>query len=197
MLARLRDRLVGAPVTRFAPSPTGRLHLGHIVNAIYVWGIAGALGGTVRLRIEDHDRERSRPEYERGILADLEWLGFVPDSIDRQSDHLDSYSSALDRLRGGGLAYWCDCSRQRIARDADATGAELRYDGYCRDRGLGPGRDRGMRVRMDDGDKSSLTRGSDRSNRRRPCSAETCSFAIGSATGRINSRSPSTISSTT
>ena len=91
MLVRLRDRLDGAPVTRFAPSPTGRLHLGHIVNAIYVWGIARALHGTVRLRIEDHDRERSRAEYDRGIVDDLEWLGFRADAIGRQSDHPQRY----------------------------------------------------------------------------------------------------------
>jgi glutamyl-Q tRNA(Asp) synthetase len=56
-------------ITRFAPSPTGHLHLGHLVNALYVWGLARCLGGTVRLRIEDHDRERSRPEFEQSILA--------------------------------------------------------------------------------------------------------------------------------
>jgi glutamyl/glutaminyl-tRNA synthetase len=120
MLARLRDRLGGAPITRFAPSPTGRLHLGHIVNALYVWGLARALDGTVILRIEDHDRERARPEYERGIVDDLAWLGFEADRRGRQSDRLDRYAGALDRLIAAGLAYWCDCSRQRIARDAPA-----------------------------------------------------------------------------
>src|SRR5512147_3010998 len=65
--------------TRFAPAPTGFLHLGHAVNAIHVWGLARAFGGQVILRIEDHDRTRSRAEYERGILDDLDWLGFVPD----------------------------------------------------------------------------------------------------------------------
>ena len=66
-------------VSRFAPAPTGFLHIGHVVNAIYVWGLARAAGGRVLLRIEDHDRQRSRPEFERGILEDLDWLGFVPD----------------------------------------------------------------------------------------------------------------------
>ena len=74
-LRALAARLPARPRTRFAPSPTGWLHLGHVVNALYTWGVAGALGGTVLLRIEDHDRERSRPEYERGILEDLAWLG--------------------------------------------------------------------------------------------------------------------------
>lgn len=153
MLHRLRDRLDGSPVTRFAPSPTGRLHLGHIVNAIYVWGLAGALGGTVQLRIEDHDRERSRAEFERGIHDDLEWLGFVPDADFRQSDRLERYLSALQRLQQAGRVYWCDCSRQRIAHNAGDVGSELRYDGFCRNRGLGPGPDRGVRVRLDGGDE--------------------------------------------
>jgi glutamyl-tRNA synthetase/glutamyl-Q tRNA(Asp) synthetase len=154
MLARLRDRVDGAPVTRFAPSPTGRLHLGHLVNAIYVWGVARALGGVVRLRIEDHDRERSRTEYDRGIFEDLEWLGFLPDAAERQSDHVDRYWDALRRLSDADLVYWCDCSRQRITRDAGETASELRYDGRCRNRGLGPGPNRGIRVRMDEGDEA-------------------------------------------
>ncbi|HVG70790.1 MAG TPA: glutamate--tRNA ligase family protein, partial [Vicinamibacterales bacterium] len=66
-------------ITRFAPSPTGYLHLGHVVNAIYVWGMARAAGGRVLLRIEDHDRIRSRDVFEYAILEDLAWLGFVPD----------------------------------------------------------------------------------------------------------------------
>ena len=65
------------PLTRFAPSPTGYLHLGHVVNAIYVWGVATALGGRVLMRIEDHDRIRCRPEYDAALHEDLDWLGFV------------------------------------------------------------------------------------------------------------------------
>ena len=65
--------------TRFAPAPTGRLHLGHAVNAVFVWGLAGALGGRVLLRIEDHDRVRSRTGHERALLDDLDWLGLAPD----------------------------------------------------------------------------------------------------------------------
>ena len=74
-----RARLLAASLTRFAPAPTGWLHLGHVLNALYVWNTARAAGCRVMLRIEDHDRERCRPEYERGILDDLDWLGFVPD----------------------------------------------------------------------------------------------------------------------
>ena len=79
-LARLEAVLGAPPLTRFAPSPTGYLHLGHVVNAIYVWGIARALGGRVLLRIEDHDRIRIRAEYEIALLEDLTWLGFEPDA---------------------------------------------------------------------------------------------------------------------
>ena len=66
-------------LTRFAPAPTGWLHLGHVLNAEYVWGRARAMGGRVLLRIEDHDRTRARPEFEAGILEDLDWLGYRPD----------------------------------------------------------------------------------------------------------------------
>lgn len=102
-------------VTRFAPAPTGHLHLGHVLNALHVWGIARALGGRVLLRIEDHDRQRSRPDFERAILDDLDWLGFVPDDPptdafragpcrSRQSDRQDVYTSALARLRDARLS---------------------------------------------------------------------------------------------
>jgi len=103
-LERLRARLPASPLTRFAPSPTGRLHLGHIGNAIFVWGVARALGGRVLLRIEDHDRERSRLEYERGILDDLAWLGLEPDAhAPRQSERSAAYESALATLHARGL----------------------------------------------------------------------------------------------
>jgi glutamyl/glutaminyl-tRNA synthetase len=152
------------PVTRFAPSPTGHLHLGHIVNALFVWGVARARSGRVRLRIEDHDRERSQLDFERSILEDLEWLGLEPDEPalasfrdgwcdGRQSDHLQRYDEALNRLTRAGITYWCDCSRQRILRDGGGGSGELRYDGRCRLRGLGPGPDRGVRARMDPGDE--------------------------------------------
>src|SRR5229473_7495625 len=95
-------------VSRFAPAPTGFLHLGHVVNAIYVWGLTKARGGRVLLRIEDHDRQRCRPEFERAILEDLDWLGFVPDDPpadafrsgpcrSRQSNRSDIYEAALAR----------------------------------------------------------------------------------------------------
>ena len=134
-------------LTRYAPSPTGHLHLGHVVNAIYVWGLARAVDGRVLLRMEDHDRVRCRPEYESSILADLAWLGFEPDAglhpLLRQSDRGDIYRDALDRLRRTHHVYACDCSRKHIAGE--------RYDGFCRDRGLTPASGRGLRVRIGDG----------------------------------------------
>ena len=145
-LAAAAARFIGPPVTRFAPSPTGYLHLGHIVNAIYTWGIARALGGRVLLRLEDHDRIRSRPEYEAAIVEDLDWLGFAPDEgrhpLTRQSDTPDSYRDALDALRQTTQVYACDCSRSDIGGE--------RYSGRCRGRGLPEGPGRGIRVRFDE-----------------------------------------------
>ena len=136
-------------VTRCAPSPTGYLHLGHVVNAIYVWGIAGARGGDVLLRIEDHDRIRSRPEFEVALLEDLEWLGFVPGGLKasgyrlqcyRQSDHDKVYEQALAALRRTHHVYACDCSRKDIGGE--------QYPGTCRDRHLAEGAGRGLRVEI-------------------------------------------------
>jgi glutamyl-tRNA synthetase/glutamyl-Q tRNA(Asp) synthetase len=132
-------------ITRFAPAPTGFLHLGHVVNAIYVWGIARAAGGRVVLRIEDHDRKRSRPDYEQAILEDLSWLGFVADEGPvRQSDRGQLYEAALDRLRADRLVYACACSRSEIA----AASQELRYPGTCRDKHLAERAGLGVRVRL-------------------------------------------------
>jgi len=149
--------------TRFAPSPTGYLHIGHVLNAIWVWRTARERGGEVVLRIEDHDRTRCRPEYEAGILDDLDWLGFKPDigSTEefragrtelRQSDATHYYEAALDRLRAQGLAYVCACSRRTIAAESpDVFNEETRYPGTCRRLGLEPGPGRGWRVVIDDG----------------------------------------------
>src|SRR5687768_4687687 len=161
-LAALRSRLPPEPLTRFAPSPTGYLHLGHVANAIWVWGVARALGGRVLLRIEDHDRGRSRAEYERATLEDLEWLGLGPDrgqpeelrrgsSAFRQSDCEEIYAAAVERLGRTELVYACDCSRREIALEAgNRFSQETRYPGRCRDRGLAPGIGRGIRVALPD-----------------------------------------------
>lgn len=135
-------------VTRFAPAPTGHLHIGHVVNALYVWDTARREGGQVLLRIEDHDAQRSRPEYERSILEDLAWLGFVPEApVVRQSDRGAIYAAALQRLRAQGLIYACECSRREIA-DAGDGGPELRYPGTCAAKGLAETPDRTLRVRL-------------------------------------------------
>lgn len=141
------------PTTRFAPSPTGPLHIGHVANAVWVWGIAQATGGRVILRIEDHDRGRCRPEFEAGILRDLEWLGLEPEEACRQSDHDDRYREALERLAAAAPVYRCECSRKAIAArfgDAAGAGGELWYPGTCRNKGLGAGPGRGVRVVLPD-----------------------------------------------
>jgi glutamyl/glutaminyl-tRNA synthetase len=114
------------------------LHLGHVVNAIHVW----ESGAEVVLRIEDHDRQRSRTEYEETIREDLAWLGFVA-HIDagRQSDRGGDYDSALDRLRAHGLVYACACTRSA------AAGRENRYPGTCANKGV-PEPGHGLRVRL-------------------------------------------------
>ena len=100
------------PVTRFAPAPTGYLHLGHVVNAIYAWGIARSTGGRVLLRIEDHDRQRSHATFEAAILDDLARLGLEPDApLLRQSDDLAPYAAAVEILRAQGRVHACTCPR--------------------------------------------------------------------------------------
>jgi glutamyl-Q tRNA(Asp) synthetase len=162
-LAALAARLPARPITRFAPSPTGYLHLGHVANAVWVWGLARALGGRVLLRLEDHDRGRCRPGYEAALLDDLAWLGLEPDlgaiaeprtgpSAYRQSDAGECYAAALERLRARARVFACDCSRRDLARaEGDAFNEETRYAGRCRDRGVQAGAGRGLRVQVDPG----------------------------------------------
>ena len=133
-----------APVLRFAPSPNGRLHLGHAYSALLNARVAERSRGTLLLRIEDIDPVRSRPEHAAAIHADLAWLGlsFAGETW-HQSDRLATYRAALDRLAAAGLAYPCFCSRGDIAHQAamaegegravptDPDGAVL-YPGTCR-----------------------------------------------------------------
>jgi len=121
--------------TRFAPSPTGRLHLGHAWSAIQAHDFARAAGGAFTLRIEDIDGTRSRPEHVEAILRDLEWLGLEWDGeISFQSQRLGLYEEALDRLRAMGLLYPCFCTRADIAASLTAPhGPEgALYPGTCR-----------------------------------------------------------------
>src|SRR5207249_4226183 len=143
----------------------GFLHLGHVVNAIHVWGMTRRRGGRVLLRIEDHDAVRSRPAFDTAILEDLQWLGFVSDApLVRQSERGDIYLQSLNELRRQGLIYACDCSRGLIAaasRSADASHAtasdvdpiagtsELWYSGRCRERGVAERSGVGLRVRLE------------------------------------------------
>lgn len=122
-------------VTRFAPSPTGHLHLGHAHSALVGWHRARAESGRFLLRIEDIDPARCRPEFEAAILEDLAWLGLDWDGpVRRQSDHLADYQAALDRLHSRGLLYPCFCSRKDIAAAVSAPhGPEGPvYPGTCR-----------------------------------------------------------------
>ena len=104
-----------AYITRFAPSPTGPLHLGHAFSALTAWDRAQAVGGAFLLRIEDIDRPRCRPEYEAAIHDDLHWLGIDwPTQVMRQSDRLPAYADALAQLTAMGLTYACHCTRGDI-----------------------------------------------------------------------------------
>ena len=131
-------------ITRFAPAPTGHLHLGHVVNALHVWGAAHERDGKVLLRMEDHDRQRSRPEYESSILEDLAWLGFHHDgAIVRQSERDAIYRQMLQPLIDRELVFGCTCTRADLQGDA--------YPGTCREQEVGLIEGVGWRVRMDPG----------------------------------------------
>lgn len=110
-------------VTRFAPSPTGYLHLGHAHSALAGWRAARAAGGRFLLRIEDIDPQRCRPEFDAAIREDLAWLGLDWDGpVRRQSEHPDDYRAALDRLRALGVLYPCFCSRKEIQEEIARAG---------------------------------------------------------------------------
>ena len=107
-------------VTRFAPSPTGLLHLGHAASAFAVWDRAAAAGGRLLLRIEDIDQTRCRPQFEMAILNDLRWLGLDwPEPVRRQSDHFPEYEAVITGLHRRGLAYRCFRTRREVAAEAD------------------------------------------------------------------------------
>jgi glutamyl-Q tRNA(Asp) synthetase len=111
--------LIGAPfVTRFAPSPSGLLHLGHAFSALTAWRAAQDAGGRFLLRIEDIDQGRSRPAFEAAICEDLAWLGVTWERpVRRQSEHLESYRAALSGLRDRGLLYRCSLTRRERLAD--------------------------------------------------------------------------------
>lgn len=108
-------------ITRFAPSPTGPLHLGHAYSAMYAADLALAAGGTFLLRIEDIDQSRARPAWEAQIYDDLAWLGLTwPTPVMRQSDRMAIYQTALDDLWDRGLLFACSCRRRDIQTAASA-----------------------------------------------------------------------------
>jgi glutamyl-Q tRNA(Asp) synthetase len=127
------------PVTRFAPSPSGFLHLGHAHSAIFGWRAAKQNHGRFLLRIEDIDGARCTPEFEAAILEDLAWLGLDWEAPPRrQSDHLADYAAALARLDGLGLLYPCFCTRKGIRAEIERAGQAPHgpdgplYPGSCR-----------------------------------------------------------------
>jgi glutamyl-Q tRNA(Asp) synthetase len=138
---RLPTDADGRPnVTRFAPSPTGYLHVGHAYSALFACEAARASGGLFRLRIEDIDTGRCRPEFEQAIYDDLRWLGLLWDGpARRQSDQFDVYAKALAELRRLGVVYPCFCTRKQIRHEVEEAGraphgpsGEPLYPGVCR-----------------------------------------------------------------
>ena len=132
--------------TRFAPAPTGYLHLGGARTALFNWMYARHMGGEFVLRIEDTDTERSRPELIDVIFRVLEWLGLDWDGEPVfQSQRSELYAEAVERLLAGGNAYWCACTPDEVKARAEARGGPPGYDGHCRELGLGPGPGRVVR----------------------------------------------------
>lgn len=124
-------------VTRFAPSPTGRMHIGHAYSALFA--ARAAAGGRFLLRIEDIDPGRCRPEFEKGVYEDLAWLGLrweLP--VRRQSEHFEDYRAALQKLDDGGVIYPCFCTRKDIQEEVSRAGHAphgpdgILYPGTCR-----------------------------------------------------------------
>jgi glutamyl-tRNA synthetase len=125
------------PRLRFAPSPTGYLHVGGARTVLFNWLHARQTGGEFLLRIEDTDTERNQPELTQNILDMLEWLGLMWDGeVTHQSDRFDLYAQAADELISSGRAYWCDCTPEEVQARAKERGGPPGYDGFCRARGL-------------------------------------------------------------
>jgi glutamyl-Q tRNA(Asp) synthetase len=152
-------------LTRFAPSPTGELHLGHVLHAIWLWRTAAEQGARVIVRMEDHDRTRCTTAFERSILDDLDWLGFVPDAVSRasldshpspfrQSDHPERYAEAFERLRQVTDVYGCSCTRAML--ETSGPDGERRYPGTCRGMPVDPGGWQTVRARIPGGETEIL-----------------------------------------
>lgn len=136
---------------RFAPSPTGYLHIGGARTALFNWLFARQRGGEFVLRIEDTDAERSRPELIDIIFRSLEWLGLDWDGAPvHQSERGAMHLAAVERLLDEGAAYWCSCTPDEVRARAEARGGTPGYDGHCSDRDLGPGAGHVVRFRVPD-----------------------------------------------
>jgi glutamyl-Q tRNA(Asp) synthetase len=143
--------MITKSVSRFAPSPTGRLHLGHAYSALRAHDLAQTGVGRFLLRIEDIDRTRCRPEHVDSIYEDLRWLGLNWDKdVVFQSDRQAAYVAALDRIVAKGLAYRCWCTRAEVAASIDAPqdGRQPVYPGTCKGRS-DPGDGRPFSWRID------------------------------------------------
>lgn len=160
IVKNIRSLLIGPAISRFAPSPTGYLHVGHVVSCLYTFGITRELGGQVLVRIEDHDLVRSRTIYDEAIREDLSWLGLIPDRSPwpdlgdfvpelRQSTRAKIHAERLADLTTKGLTYRCDCSRKGMAQNSDG---ELFHDGRCKNRQVTLESPHGIRVLMPDRD---------------------------------------------
>ena len=133
---------------RFAPSPTGYLHVGSAHSALANWLFARRVGGEFLLRIEDTDAERNRPELVDNILEMLRWLGLDWDGEPiRQSDRGELHLAAVETLVAAHAVYACDCTAEDVQARNKAAGGKPGYDGFCRDRGLEPGPGRALRFR--------------------------------------------------
>src|SRR3954468_1130999 len=129
-------RVTDVPRCRFAPSPTGYLHVGSAQSALFNWLFARGTGGQFLLRVEDTDAERNRPELTDNILEMLRWLGLEWDGEPvHQSDRTDEHVRLAHGLADAGAAYWCACTPEEVQARNKAAGGPPGYDGHCRDLG--------------------------------------------------------------
>ncbi|MDR3175435.1 MAG: glutamate--tRNA ligase [Desulfovibrio sp.] len=146
----MNDQATKNVITRFAPSPTGHLHIGGARTAVFCWLMARHSGGKFLLRIEDTDMERSRQEYTDSILSSMRWLKLDWDGEPVfQRNRFDIYDKNIERLLESGHAYWCACGPEEVEamrERARAAGEKPRYDGRCRNLRLGPGPGRAVRL---------------------------------------------------
>jgi len=143
---------------RFAPSPTGYLHIGGARTALFNWLFARHMGGEMLLRIEDTDAERSQPELIEAIFTALDWLGIDFDGEPvHQSDRLADHVAAAEKLLADGMAYRCDCTQDAVKARNQQAGGPPGYDGFCRDRDVQPGPGVVVRFRTPDEGTTSFT----------------------------------------